>query len=203
MRYPFVLLILLISFSISAQEKYNLKDSQKAQDELNAEYTNPETTILPKEDFKHFQGLKFYPLDEKYIVEAAFIKTPDEKPFFMETSTTRKSAYIKYGEIYFHIDKKEYTLNVYKMLPPYKDKDLKDYLFIPFTDETNGSETYGGGRYMDKYITDIQDNKIIIDFNAAYNPYCAYTTGYSCPIVPEDNDLKLRIEAGVKAYHPN
>jgi uncharacterized protein (DUF1684 family) len=70
--------------------------------------------------------------------------------------------------------------------------------FLPFTDETNGMESYGGGRYIDLNVP--KGNKLIIDFNSAYNPYCAYNDKYSCPIVPRENYLKTRIEAGVKTF---
>ncbi|WP_321538818.1 DUF1684 domain-containing protein [Flavobacterium piscinae] len=71
-------------------------------------------------------------------------------------------------------------------------------MFLPFTDLTSGIESYGGGRYIDLKI---QEGKIwTIDFNQAYNPYCAYNEKYSCPIVPEENDLKVEIKAGVKAF---
>jgi len=78
--------------------------------------------------------------------------------------------------------------------------DYADYLFIPFTDNTSGNESYGGGRYLDYKISDIKNNKLLLDFNKAYNPYCAYTTGYNCPIPPAENDLKVAIKAGEKAF---
>jgi uncharacterized protein (DUF1684 family) len=75
----------------------------------------------------------------------------------------------------------------------------KDYLYLPFKDFTNGESTYGGGRYLDFKMSDIQENQtIIIDFNKAYNPYCAYSDGYSCPIPPSENHLQVFIEAGEK-----
>ena len=71
-------------------------------------------------------------------------------------------------------------------------------MFLPFSDETNGIESYGGGRYIDLRIP--EGNTLIIDFNSAYNPYCAYNDKYSCPIVPRENYLRTRIEAGVKKF---
>jgi uncharacterized protein (DUF1684 family) len=75
---------------------------------------------------------------------------------------------------------------------------FEDYLFLPFLDETNGIETYGGGRYIDARIP--KGDTLIIDFNTAYNPYCAYNSNYSCPVVPRANYLKVKIKAGVKAF---
>jgi uncharacterized protein (DUF1684 family) len=89
-------------------------------------------------------------------------------------------------------------LNLYKNTTPYDDPELKDYLFLPFTDWTSGDGSYGGGRFLDAYIP--EGDIILLDFNKAYNPYCAYNSGYSCPIPPKENDLDVRIEAGVKDY---
>src|SRR5690606_24948076 len=89
----------------------------------------------------------------------------------------------------------------------YQNQDLikqptyQTYLFIPFTDATTGQDTYATGRYLDFSIPQGQDS-VWLDFNKAYNPYCAYGDGYSCPIPPKENQLAVRIEAGVKAYEP-
>jgi len=80
-----------------------------------------------------------------------------------------------------------------------KKDGFEDYLFLPFSDTTNGNETYIGGRYIDCRIQ--KDLEWTIDFNKAYNPYCAYNYKYSCPIVPMENDLPIAIIAGVKKFH--
>ena len=79
-----------------------------------------------------------------------------------------------------------------------RQPQFKDYLFLPFKDDTNGVETYGGGRYMDVRISTVKDGKIILNFNKAYNPYCAYNKEYVCPLVPKDNILNISIKAGEK-----
>jgi uncharacterized protein (DUF1684 family) len=79
-----------------------------------------------------------------------------------------------------------------------QESDYRDYLFLPFIDQTNGEETYGGGRYVDLRIP--EGDTLIIDFNKAYNPYCAYNKKYSCPLVPAVNELKTSVTAGVKAF---
>src|SRR5699024_8591581 len=103
-----------LSLASFGQEQYSLVDSKKAQEELNETYTNPETSILLEEDLEDFKGLDFFPLDEKYIVEATFVRTPDEEPFEMPTTTDRTPIYVKYAEVYFTIDNKELKLNVYQ-----------------------------------------------------------------------------------------
>ncbi len=80
------------------------------------------------------------------------------------------------------------------------DSVYKDHLFLPFTDLTSGEESYGGGRYIDLETTGIINNRLVIDFNKAYNPYCTYSDGYNCPIPPRENDLPVAIRAGEKAF---
>ena len=112
----------------------------------------------------------------------------------LNTSTGSELAVIKYAELIFMINTKEYKLFAYKYVnstdyPP-------NHLFVPFLDETNGNETYGGGRYLDLYQN--STDKITIDFNNSYNPLCAYNELYSCPIVPKENFLDVSINVGVK-----
>ncbi|MFC7358390.1 DUF1684 domain-containing protein [Jejudonia soesokkakensis] len=164
----------------------------------NEKFSNSETTILEPKDFKEFKELAFYPIDLKYRVEATFIRTPGEKPFLMPTTTDRLPEYVKYGEVHFTIDGKMLKLNLYQTTAPSEDPEYADYLFLPFTDLTSGEGSYGGGRFMDCHIP--EGNTIILDFNKSYNPYCAYSPRYSCPIPPLENHLETRIEAGVKAF---
>jgi hypothetical protein len=169
------------------------------QTNLNKEFANREESPLTDEDFKIFQSLDFYPIDEKFIVEAKFVRTPKEKVFKMKTSTTRLPEYKKYGELFFQIDGKSFKLNVYQNIELSKKEGYEDYLFLPFSDLTCGKESYIGGRYIDMRIP--KTNTVTIDFNKAYNPYCAYNHKYSCPIVPLENDLPIEILAGVKKFH--
>jgi uncharacterized protein (DUF1684 family) len=189
---------MIFTNAVSAQEETLIAQSKAAQTKLNEEFANPETSILEPEDFKNFKGLEFYPIDKKYIVKAKFIRTPNEKPFLMPTTTDRLPEYVKYGEAHFTIDGKDLKLNLYKSTQPYDEPGYEDYLFLPFTDYTSGDGSYGGGRFIDARIP--KGDTIVIDFNAAYNPYCAYSHKYSCPIPPKENDLKVRIEAGVKDF---
>ena len=147
-----------------------------------------------KGDDKKF--IRFFPVNKKYLVTASFSKTNDSKGFVMKTSGTKTSKFFRYGIINFFIDKKPYHLTVYQSEDLQNKKQYKNYLFIPFTDLTSGNESYGGGKYIDITTEDIKENKIVIDFNKAYNPYCAYTTGYNCPIPPRENFLLVAIKAG-------
>lgn len=191
-------MLLTLNF-VFGQEQFDIAASENFQKTINGEYADAKTSPLMAEDFNTFTALDFYPINEKYFVVAKFVKAKKEKPFEMKTSTDRKPMYIKYGTVYFTIDGVDLQLNVYRNIDLSKKEEYKDYLFLPFSDVTSGKETYIGGRYIDLKIP--KGNTIAIDFNQAYNPYCAYNHKYSCPIVPLENDLKVVINAGVKKFH--
>lgn len=193
-----VLFFLAIWNSFGQSEEELLAEIRQHREEENEAFSNPETSILEKEDLEKFQGLDFYPIDLNYRVTATLVPTPNEKPFKMRTTTDRLPEYVKYAEAHFSIHGVPLKLNVYKGTTEPEDPEYKDYLFIPFTDYTSGDGSYGGGRYIDAFIP--EGAELVIDFNKAYNPYCAYNKNYSCPIPPKENDLPIRIEAGVKDF---
>ncbi len=189
-----IVLLFLTVIYCSAQQ--TAKEYQK---ELNSFYLDFLASPISLEDKATFSGLEFYEIDEKYIVQAKFILSKKMKNFKMKTTTSRLPIYRKYGELHFTIDGKKCKLNVYQNVEFSKIDKYKDKLFLPFLDETNGKETYSGGRYLDIDIP--KDKEIILDFNKSYNPYCAYNKKYSCPIVPKENTLKVSIKAGVKKHN--
>lgn len=193
-----VLYIFLLSHFIGFTQENEL-DSKAYQDNLNKEYKNRSTSPLTEEDFKQFKGLDFFPIDTTYIVKARFVKATNEKAFAMKTTTDRLPKYKKYGTYYFMLQGKEFQLHVYQNLDLSKKPGYEDYLFLPFSDKSCGLESYIGGRYIDMRIP--KTDTVLIDFNKAYNPYCAYNHQYSCPIVPLENDLSIAINAGVKKFH--
>jgi len=146
--------------------------------------------------------LSFFPVNEKYRVKAKFEKTTSNSWFLMPTSGTLKKTYRLYGVLHFKIDGAPLQLNVYQSQDLLQSEKYKDYLFLPFTDSTSGYESYHGGRYLDLTFDDIQGNEVVLDFNKAYNPYCAYVTGrYNCPIPPPENHLHIAVKAGEKSYN--
>jgi uncharacterized protein (DUF1684 family) len=196
-RFLFVLNFVLISIiAFTQNDTAVINDTKRFQNELKTEYDDPYHTPLSAKAKKSFKGIHFFPFEAKYAVNAHFVKTPNEKPFQMSTSSGMRKTYVKYAEVFFVIDKKEYKLNVYQSQELIKSADYKDYLFIPFTDVTSGNETYEGGRYIDLNIP--KSDTILINFNKAYHPYCAYTDGYNCPVPPQENTLPIKIEAGVR-----
>jgi len=170
----------------------------KFQQEMNEEFKNPETSPLPDRLRKDFESLEFFTADTTYVVTAKLVRTPNAIPFMMPTTTTRKSEEVVYAIAHFTLNGAARQLEIYQNKELQKEEGLENYLFLPFTDLTNGEKTYGGGRYLDLKMTD--EDEIILDFNKAYNPFCAYNKKYSCPIVPEVNFLNTKVLAGVKAF---
>ncbi|MEZ5082419.1 MAG: DUF1684 domain-containing protein [Bacteroidales bacterium] len=158
-----------------------------------------ENTPLKPEQQKDFKGLKYFPGNLKYQTEARLTKFPDQEVVAMKTSGDRLPEYVVFGELTFTIDGQELTLKVYQSKKLLIVKNEDPTLFIPFKDETSSKETYGGGRYVDCRIP-AEGELVIIDFNKAYNPYCAYNEKYSCVLPPEENRLPIRIEAGEKIF---
>lgn len=197
-------LFIILSVFLNAQtEKENIAAIKKFQKELNAEYLNPKETPLRGNNLKQFKKHPFFPINLKYRVTAQFIRTENPVPFELPTSSGKFKQYQEYGKATFELDGQSFILTLYQSLDLMKMEKYKDYIFLPFRDLTNEKETYGGGKYMDLKIP--TGNKIVLDFNQSYQPYCAYNAfDYNCPIVPEENKLPIRIEAGVMyedVYH--
>lgn len=190
--------LFFVATSLFSQNQFDEKEVLKFQKELNEQYADSTSSPLKSVDLKQFAGLDFYPISETYYVEAKFVRTPKEKPFEMKTTTARKPMYVKYGVLHFEIDGVKCKLNVYQNVDFSKIEEYKNSLFLPFTDLTSGVDSYGGGRYIDLKIQ--EGENWVIDFNQAYNPYCAYNEKYSCPITPKANDLKVEVKAGVKTH---
>ena len=174
-------------------------ETEKERAKKDAEFRTTGMSPLPEDEIAGFNGLKYFPFELKYRVKARFERTHDDKIFKMKTTTARRPEYKHYANVYFVIDGKSFKLEVYQNVELVTRPGYEKHLFLPFSDETSGRTSYGGGRFLDLEIPD--DDKIVIDFNKAYNPYCAYNHKYSCPVPPEQNDLPVKIEAGEKTYH--
>ncbi len=144
--------------------------------------------------------LNYYPVDEKYKVNAKVEILFNEPTFRMPTYDGTSNEYKRYAVLKFNMDGQPYELTAYQSAALFKNPAYQNHLFVPFLDATNGDDTYAGGRYMDLSSADIKGGNILIDFNLAYNPYCAYSNGYRCPVPPQENFLNLAILAGEKAY---
>ncbi len=142
------------------------------------------------------KGMNFFKPDRTYRVLGTVKETPGSKPFMIETHSGKKKPFREYGTVTFTVNDTIATLHIYQSIDLIKDAAHKDDLFIPFTDGSTYDYTYGGGRYLDLSIKDINDGTVLLDFNKCYNPYCAYADGYSCPIPPVENRLPMSIKAG-------
>ena len=189
------LIILLWGGNLKAQTTYESEILQFQKD-LNTEYTNPEESPLTPEEQENFKGHNFYAIDSTYRVLAKFVKIKNPKSIAFPTSSGKIKKYDTYAIAEFDLKGNHFKLPVYQSHTLRETEEYKDYLFLPFTDYTSGVETYGAGRYIDLRIP--QGDTIIIDFNKAYNPFCAYSPNYSCPIPSEENDLKTEIKAGIR-----
>ncbi len=152
---------------------------------------------LKKEDVKY---LRFYEVDSTYRVTATVEIVANAQTFDMPTFSGATQEQIPYALLKFTLNGKPMQLTVYKSVFLSRQPQYKDYLFLPFTDETNGKTTYEGGRYIDLSAKDIKGSTMVIDFNKAYNPYCAFGGGYSCPKPPDENHLQFAVEAGEKLF---
>ena len=198
-----ILLLIVIIFSFSCREEKRYQDINltEYQRQVNNYFKDASVSPLKPKDLKNFQGLDFFEFDSKYIVKAKIKETKESLPFKMKTTTDIPADVRKYADLFFQITDKEFELSVYENLEYEGVEGYENYLFLPFLDNTNGNETYGGGRYLDLFLNGT--DSIIIDFNKAYNPKCVYDDNFSCPIVPRKNFLNTRIEAGVKNYIKN
>jgi len=166
----------------------------------NFEFIDTLQSPFTKEEIEKHVGFNYFKIDEEYKVKTKFTVDTTHESFAMATTTERKPIYRVYGYLDFEIRDTVLNLTVYQNMGYINHPTYGNYLFIPFTDLTNGIYTYGGGRYIDIEIP-ITTDSIFLDFNTTYNPYCAYSKRWSCPLVPFDNHLGVSINAGEKNYH--
>ncbi len=167
----------------------------KARKEKNKSFRQGENSPLIPTEKASFDSLKYYPASLDFVINATVARNETPDTVTMQMSDNRTEKYLNWGKANFTIDKAAQQLTLYL-----KATGTDSTLFIPFTDLTNGRETYGGGRYLDAPIPKLNVAELKLDFNAAYNPFCAYNNAYSCPVPPADNRLKIGIPAGEKSY---
>ena len=157
-------------------------------------FRNDIDSPIPPGERSSFRGLKYFPPDEDYRISSKLERFDSPKPTMIATSTGTRQAYLRYGALAFKTEGRNLRLIAYKSAEdPYARS-----LFVPFSDETSGRETYGSGRYLD--LEEHGGDDYELDFNMAYNPYCAYSEEYTCPIPPVENKLPVKILAGEKNY---
>ena len=150
-------------------------------------FANHPQSPLTREQKKSFQGLEYFPETPELRFEIAVQPIQERSEIEMQTSTGDVQTHIRYGKIRFPVEGQEVELTIYAS---------EDGFFLPFVDSLSGTETYPAGRYLEPEV--LPDGKFLVDFNLAYNPYCAYNDQWSCPLTPFENRLKVPIRAGEK-----
>lgn len=191
-----VMISLLYSFLGSQDQTAYIKEIEQEREEKDQFMrTSKESPFANKEET--FTGLKYYPIDIRYKITADLTAIPNKKVVLLRTSDGKEQRYVEYAYAEFDLNGYHNKLLILEMIDmgPFRGK-----LFLAFGDETSAGETYGAGRYLD--VEKVQgSNTITLDFNMAYNPYCAYAEEFSCPFPPPENLLKVAIRAGEKVYH--
>lgn len=159
----------------------------------------PDSPLLPVQRM-NFKGLRYYRPDIDYRVTAVFTPAKSTGTFLIQTSSGPARVYVVLGRLDFSLKGRKLSLTAYQ------EKDLlakhPDSLFVPFSDLTSAKQTYGGGRYLDVKSKGSGSQQVVLDFNLAFNPYCAYNHNYSCPIPPSANHLPVAVKAGEMKFSP-
>jgi len=145
---------------------------------------------LTRDQRQDFRGLDYFPENPALRLEVSVDEFTTKESFEMQTSTGDVQSYERFGRFRFQVDGQEAELTIY---------ENENGFFLPFVDSLAGKETYPAGRYLEPEPSN--DGRFLVDFNLAYNPYCAYNAMWSCPITPGENRLKVPIRAGEKVYH--
>lgn len=190
----FISVILLISCHTGM--KFTSKDYENYLTEHQKGLIEGDRAPLEVDDLNF---LDYFDYGDDYRINAKYISIKDGEHFDMATYSGMTKQYRKIGKLLFVLHSEQQVLYLYQNVKYANHPEYGKYLFLPFKDMSNGMETYGGGRYLDIAKKDLKKN-FILDFNMAYNPWCAYSDGYNCPVPPVENHLPVIIEAGEKMY---
>ncbi len=156
-----------------------------------------ESPLLP-DDKAPFAGLHYYPVNPEFRVVSTLVSEAHPGIFKVQTTTGDFKEYTRLGRLEFHLGGQPYSLTAF--MPPSDEPLHGNRIFVPFRDKTSAKDTYGAGRYID--LNKKAGDEYLLDFNRAYNPFCAYSPYYSCPLPPGENNLPVEILAGEKLFHP-
>lgn len=190
-----VLVLTLFVHSVYAQSYAD--ELKHHREKYKSEFLSDPKSPLAKNELKH---LRFFEADSTWKRTARFERLVDTVGFMMQTHSGVEKKYFFYGRLAIMHEGIQRILFLYQSEKLSGTPGYEDYLFLPFTDATNYTETFGGGRYIDLRTGDIRNGEIELDFNKAYNPYCAYKGGYNCPIPPAENKMPFPIRAGEKLF---
>lgn len=197
-----LLVLGMLALGVLAQACQSGKDYktriQKNRMEKRKHFKYADASPLTNEQKKDFRELNYFSIDTQYRVQADVEQLADQDTFQMAYKNGKAQAYVRFARLTFRLKGEKATLFAYRNVDDRK-RESQNPLFIPFYDKTNGKLTYGGGRYLDVKMQAVGDS-LTLDFNKAYNPYCAYNDRYACPVPPPENRLDIAIEAGEKQF---
>ena len=187
----------IVSCSEKASPEY-IKALAKHRDDYKKGFAEGERApIKTKEEL---DLMDFYPADESYRCMCQFVLDEQAPIIEMATYAGKKKNFMRYGTAHCEANGDKISVGLYKNTQYANHPIYGKKMFLPFKDYTNGEDTYGGGRYMDVPTSNIKDGQILLDFNHCYNPWCAYSDGFNCPIPPAENDLQTKLFAGEKSW---
>jgi uncharacterized protein len=184
------IMIVLMLAACGGKSAY-INDIEKEQKRRNAVFINPQQSPLDSTEITQFKGLVFYAPNETYKTTAEITWLPQINYLNLPMSNGSTDEYMHTAIISFELNGIACNLNAYQT----NEMKRQHSLFVPFTDLTNTTETYAGGRYLDIAYVD-NKKEVTLDFNFAYIPFCAHTPRYACPKVPKENALPIKVEAG-------
>jgi len=167
-------------------------------DEKDEFFADHPQSPIPPEHRDDFDGLSYFDPDAAYRVTAAVETHEEPDPVEMETTGGRPQRYLRTATLHFDVGGEECSLAVYS-------REDQDSLFVPFRDKTTGQQTYENGRYLELHPDGelVDGDDVVVDFNLAYSPFCAFSETFSCPLPPEENWLDVEVRAGERTWNPN
>jgi uncharacterized protein (DUF1684 family) len=152
-------------------------------------FANHPHSPLTRAQKSEFRGLDYFPEASELRLQINVEQLHDQQEIQIQTSTGDSQTYQRYGKLHFQVDDQDVELTLFSNHHGF---------FLPFVDSLAGTETYPAGRYLEP--VPLQDGRLLVDFNLAYNPYCAYNDAWSCPLTPFENRLRVPIRAGEKMF---
>ncbi len=181
----------------SPEEREYINKIEKIRIDKNNEMKNDANSPFNLEPKVHFEELKYFDINPGFVFKSKLTEYPAKDTIKIYGTKGEERKVIRFGFVSFSYKNSNYKMNVYKGT----SRTGVEYYSLWFTDKTTNEETYGVGRYLDFELNPDKDFIYSIDFNLAYNPYCAYSSKYSCAVPTKEDYLDLAIEAGEKKFH--
>lgn len=174
-----------------------IKPLQQEREQKDLSFRSRANSPFPDDERRTFKNLVYFEPNLDYRITATLEKPQQQDTLQIPLTDGTTEAYLRYAIAKFELEGQPQQLTLYKKAK--QEADEEEQLFLPFTDKTNGFETYGGGRYLDIPFEQNAET-VVLDFNRAYSPYCAFNPDYVCPVPPKANHLEVAIPAGEKTY---